>query len=178
MRPRARRKIQRGRRRSDAPCSESNSQRKADPGDQSFIGRHYSGLIIRACCTSLIMSPSGLVRNVPYTVTSRGGPVEEDSDEHEGTSAGRGNGAGEEQDAAVDRCGKDTGVELPADEETLEAVSRGRSEGSAAPQCGKRFEPCEAGRVPAEGCAADPEEVFGNGAGALWTDAGSGALSG
>jgi len=54
------------------------------------------------------MSPSGLVRNVPYTVTSRGGPVEEDSDEHEGTSAGRGNGAGEEQDAAVDRCGKDT----------------------------------------------------------------------
>src|SRR6266481_8203466 len=130
------------------------------------------------CCTSLIMSPSGLVRNVPYTVTSRGGPVEEDSDEHEGTSAGRGNGAGEEQDAAVDRCGKDTGVELPADEETLEAVSRGRSEGSAAPQCGKRFEPCEAGRVPAEGSAADPEEVFGNGAGAIWTDTGSGALSG
>src|SRR6266550_2616440 len=101
------------------------------------------------CCTSLIMSPSALVRNVPYTVTSRGGPVEEDSDEHEGTSARRGIGAGEEQDASVDRCGKDTGVELPADEETLEAVSRGRSEGSAAPQCGKRFEPREAGRVPA-----------------------------
>ncbi len=29
-----------------------------------------------------------------------------------------------------------------------------------------------------EGSAADPEEVFGNGAGAIWTDAGSGALSG
>jgi hypothetical protein len=85
------------------------------------------------------MSPSALVRNVPYTGTSRGGPVEEDSDEREGTSAGRGIGAGEEQDASVDRCGEDTGVELPADEETLEAVSRGRSEGSAAPQCGKRF---------------------------------------
>src|SRR6266478_2691967 len=97
------------------------------------------------------MSPSGLVRNVPYTVTSRGGPVEEDSDEHEGTSAGRGNGAGEEQDAAVDRCGKDTGVELPADEETLEAVSRGRSEGSAAPQCGKRVEPCEDGKHTGSG---------------------------
>src|SRR6266478_5719104 len=136
------------------------------------------GNILAECCTSLIMSPSGLVRNVPYTVTSRGGPVEEDSDEHGGTSARRGLGAGEEQGASVDRCGKDTGVELPADEETLEAVSRGRSEGSAAPQCGKRFEPCEAGRVPAEGCAADPEEVFGNGAGAIWTDAGSGALSG
>jgi hypothetical protein len=124
------------------------------------------------------MSPSGLVRNVPYTVTSRGGPVEEDSDEHERTSARRGIGKGEEQDAWVDRCGEDIGVELPADEETLEAVSRGRSEGSAAPQCGKRFEPREAGRVPAEGSAADPEEVFGNGAGAIWTDAGSGALSG
>jgi len=41
--------------------------------------------------------PSALVRSVPYTVTSRGGPVEEDSDEHEGTSARRGIGAGEEQ---------------------------------------------------------------------------------
>ena len=60
----------------------------------------------------------------------------------------------------------------------LEAVSRGRSEGSAAPQCGERFEPGEAGRVPAEGSAADPEEVFGHGAGAIWTDAGGGALSG
>src|SRR6266851_9982002 len=142
-------------------------------------GETGRGLLKSAgCCTSLIMSPSGLVRNVPYTVTSRGGPVEEDSDEHEGTSARRGIGKGEEQDAWVDRCGEDIGVELPADEETLEAVSRGRSEGSAAPQCGKRFEPREAGRVPAEGSAADPEEVFGNGAGAIWTDAGSGALSG
>jgi hypothetical protein len=94
------------------------------------------------------MSPSALVGNVPYTETSRGGPVEEDSDEHEGTSASRGIGAGEEQDASVERCGKDTGDESPADEETLEAVSKGRSEGSAAPQCGKRFEPREAGRVP------------------------------
>ena len=124
------------------------------------------------------MSPSALVRSVPYTVTSRGGPVKEDSDEHEGTSARRGIGAGEEQDASIGRCGKDTGVKLPANEETLEAVSRGRSEGSAAPQRGKRFELREAGRVPAEGSAADPEEVFGNGAGAIWTDAGSGALSG
>jgi len=72
----------------------------------------------------------------PYTLTSREGPVEEDSDEHEGTSARRGIGTGEEQDASVDRCGEDIGVELPADKETLEAVSRGRSEGSAAPQCG------------------------------------------
>src|SRR5437588_10534831 len=111
-------------------------------------------------------------------ITIRQPQVEEDTDEHEGTSARRGIGAGEEQDASVGRWGKDTGVELPANEETLEAVSRGRSEGSAAPQRGERFEPGEAGRVPAEGSAADPEEVFGHGAGAIWTDAGGGALSG
>src|SRR5256885_16326582 len=101
------------------------------------------------CCTSLIMSPSGLVRNVPYTVTSRGGPVEEDSDEHGGTSARRGLGAGEEQGASVDRCGTDTGVELPADEETLETGSGGRSERGAAPQWGGRLETGEARRSPA-----------------------------
>lgn len=50
-------------------------------------------------------------------------------------------------------------LELPANEETLEAVSRRRAEGSAAPQRGKRFKPREAGRVPAEASAADPEEV-------------------
>jgi len=48
------------------------------------------------------------------------------------------------KDASIGRCGKDTGVKLPANEETLEAVSRGRSEGSAAPQRGKRFELREA----------------------------------
>src|SRR5260370_1643082 len=106
------------------------------------------------CCTSLIMSPSALVRNVPYTVTSRGGPVEEDSDEHEGTSARRGIGAGEEQDASGDRCGKDTGVGVPADEETLEGASRGRGEGSAAPQCGERFHPREPRTSPDGGSAA------------------------
>src|SRR5260370_35568688 len=117
MRPRARRKIQRESRRPEAPCSERNSQRKADPGEKSFIGRHYSGLIMRACCTSLIMSPSALVRNVPYTVTSRGGPVEEDSDEHEGTSARGGIGAGEEQDASVGRWGKGSGIVITANHE-------------------------------------------------------------
>src|SRR5260370_24616043 len=109
------------------------------------------------------MSPCTVVRSVPYTVTSRGGPVEEDSDEHEGTSARRGIGAGGEQNASIGRCGKDTGGKLPANEETLEAVSRGRSEGSAAPQRGERFELREAGRVPAERSAAGPEEEFRNG---------------
>jgi len=32
----------------------------------------------------LIVSPSAPIRSVPYTATSRGGPVEEDSDEYEG----------------------------------------------------------------------------------------------
>jgi hypothetical protein len=53
------------------------------------------------------MSTSTLVRNFPYAVTSRGVPVEENSDEHEITSARQGIGSGEEQDASVDRCSKD-----------------------------------------------------------------------
>jgi hypothetical protein len=61
--------------------------------------------------------------------------------------------------------------------QTKRLWKRYRGEGAKG-LCGKRFEPREAGRVPAEGSAADPEEVFGNGAGAIWTDAGSGALSG
>src|SRR5258708_22119564 len=91
-----------------------------------------------ACCTSLIMSPSALVRNVPYTVTSRGGPVEEDSDEHAGTSARRGIGAGGEEDAAVDRCGKDAGVAVPGEEEALGAGSRGMGAWAPAPECGRK----------------------------------------
>src|SRR6267378_2912326 len=80
MRPRARRKIQRGSRRSDAPCSESNSQRKADPGDQSFIGRHYSGLIIRAltfvrATHSIFCSPVAVTRFCPAAIS--GTPSEE-----------------------------------------------------------------------------------------------------
>src|SRR5208283_3780566 len=112
------------------------------------------------------------------TRTSRGGPVEEDSDEHEGTSARRGIGTGKESDTSTDRCGEDTGVELPADEETLETISRRRSERSAAPQCGERIEQREDGSVPAKDFAADPDEVLGNGTEAIWPDAGRGALSG
>src|SRR5258705_10938101 len=111
------------------------------------------------------MSPSALVRSVPYTVTSRGGPVEEDSDEHEGTSARRGIGAGEEQDASVGRCGKDAGVKLPGKEETLGAGSGGRGEGGAGPQRGKRVERRERGRDSGEGSSAEPEEGFRNRAG-------------
>src|SRR5260370_37438021 len=84
-------------------------------------------MCINDCCTSLIMSPSALVRNVPYTVTSRGGPVEEDSDEHEGTSARRGIGAGEEQNASVGRWGQGNWSELTATEQSPVARSRASS---------------------------------------------------
>src|SRR5260370_697580 len=46
MRPRARRKIQRGSRRPEAPCSESNSHRNTDAGDERLINGHYSDLIL------------------------------------------------------------------------------------------------------------------------------------
>jgi hypothetical protein len=136
---------------------------------------HLSSL---SCCTSLIVSPSAPIRNVPYTATSRGGPVEEDSDEYEGTSTSRGFGASEERDAEAGGRSEDVGVELSTDEEIVEALSGRRSQGVATPQRGKRFEPSEAREIPAEGAAADPGEVFGNGTGAVWTNAGGGTFGG
>jgi len=124
------------------------------------------------------VSPSAPIRNVPYTATSRGGPVEEDSDEYEGTSTSRGPSASEGRDAEAGRRSKDAGVELSADEETVEALSRRRSQGAPAPQRGKRLESGEAGEIPAEGAAAPPGEVFGDGTGAVWTNAGRGTFSG
>src|SRR5260370_29253066 len=100
--------------------------------------------LLGRCCTSLIVSPAAPIRNVPYTATSRGGPVEEDSDEYEGTSTSRGPSASEEPYAEASGRSKDAGVELSADEETVEALSRRRSPGAPAPQRGKRFEPSEA----------------------------------
>jgi hypothetical protein len=92
----------------------------------------------------LIVSPPAPIRNVPYTATSRGGPVEEDSDEYEGTSTSRGSGASEEPDAEAGGRSEDVGVELSTDEEIVEALSRRRSPGAATPQRGKKFEPSEA----------------------------------
>ena len=40
------------------------------------------------------------------------------------------------------------------------------------------FESSEAREIPAEGAAVDPGEVLGNGAGAVWTYAGSGTFGG
>src|SRR6267143_1770020 len=94
------------------------------------------------------------------------------------TSTSRGAGASEERDAAAGRRSQDVGAELPAGEETLAAISRRRSQRAAAPQCRKRLESGEAREIPAEGAAADPREVFGNGTGAVWTNAGSGTFSG
>src|SRR5580704_316489 len=107
-----------------------------------------------------------------------GGPVEEDSDEHERTSTSRGSGASEGPDAEVGGRREDVGGELSANQETLAALSRRRSQRAAAPQRGKKFEPRKAREVPREGAATDSGEVFGNGTGAVWTDAGSGTFSG
>src|SRR5204863_3349285 len=87
-------------------------------------------------------------------------------------------GASEEPGAEAGRRSEDTGGELPAGEETLAAISRRRSQRAPAPQRRKRLESGEAREIPAEGAAADPGEVFGNGTGAVWTNAGSGTFSG
>jgi hypothetical protein len=94
------------------------------------------------------MSPPATIRNVPYTATSRGGLVEEDSDEYEEASTSRGSGASEEPDAEAGGRSEDAGVELSADEEIVEALSRRRSQGAATPQRGKRFEPSQAREIP------------------------------
>ena len=106
-----------------------------------------------------------------------GGPVEEDIDEYEGTSTSRGFGAREATDAEAGRCSEDVGVELPAGEENVAAISRRRSRGAAAPQRGKKFEPSEAREIPAESAAADSGEVFGRGTGEVRTEAGGRTFS-
>src|SRR6266404_6295815 len=98
-------------------------------------------LSVSTCCASLIVSPSAPIRNVPYTATSRGGPVEEDSDEYEGTSTSRGSRASEGGDVEAGGRSEDAGGELSAGEKTLAAISRRGSQRAAAPQRGKKFEP-------------------------------------
>src|SRR6516225_1377574 len=114
------------------------------------------------------MSPSASIRNVPYTKTSWGGPIEEDSDEHEGIATSRGSGTSEGTDAEAGRRGKDVGGELSAGEEAVAALSGRRSQRAAASQRRQKFQSGEAREIPAEGAAADSGEVFGNGAGAVW----------
>ena len=68
MSPSARRKIQRGIKRSAAARSESNSQRKTDAGAHSIIRRHYSGTIFRAltfvhAAHSISCSPAAVIRS-------------------------------------------------------------------------------------------------------------------
>src|SRR5258708_13652159 len=114
------------------------------------------------------MSPTAPIRNVPYTATSRGGPVEEDSDEYEGTSTSRGAGASEERDAAAGRRSQDVGAELPAGEETLAAISRKRSQRAPAPHRRESVESGEARENPAESAAAHPGAVCPDGTEPDW----------
>src|ERR1700683_3458353 len=126
----------------------------------------------------MIMSPAGPIRNVPYTATSGGGPVEEDSDEREGTAKSGGAGTSEEWSAEAGRCGEDVGSELSAGGETEAGRPGRRCQGAAASKCREKFESCEVPEIPAGGVAADPGEVFGNGTGAIWTHASGRASSG
>ena len=57
-----------------------------------------------------VLSPAAPIRNVPYTATSSGGPVEEDSDEYKGTSTSRGFSASEEADAEASGRGGGDGT--------------------------------------------------------------------
>src|SRR5215468_2354000 len=60
----------------------------------------------------------------------------------------------------------------------LAALSGRRSQRAAASQRRPKFESGEAREIPAEGAAADPGEVFGNGTRTVWTYAGSRTFGG
>src|SRR5438445_7081249 len=58
MSPSARKKIQRGSNRPEAPCSGSNSHRKNDAGDQRLIASHYNGPLFWCALTFVLVTPS------------------------------------------------------------------------------------------------------------------------
>src|SRR5450432_2663795 len=108
---------------------------------------------ISCCCTSMIVSPFVLNRNVPLIGPPKGGQIGADRDEQEGirksgsasrcaqqTAGGSGRGA-------IDAC------ELPASEAAVEAVSGGRCGRSETPQCRASIESRTPTKVSGQGAA-------------------------
>src|SRR5207253_4703381 len=84
------------------------------------------------CCSSLIVSPCGLVRNVPlrsWPWRSRG---EEDDDESARVEPSGSAVAGEGGHTEAGDRGRDVGRELPANQAPVATVSRRRGESAAA----------------------------------------------
>src|SRR5262249_25447647 len=86
------------------------------------------------CCTSMIVSPFVLDRNVPLIGPPRGGQIGADGDEQGGVAKSRGAGARTESAAACGGCSAADARELSAGKAPVETLPGGRCFGPAAPQ--------------------------------------------
>src|SRR5260370_39427501 len=116
-------------------------------------------LMLSSCCTSMIMSPFVLDRNVPLIRPQKGGRIEADRDEQEGVGASRGAGPSAQPAVAGGGCGAADAPELPASEAVVEAVWGTRGCGSEAWQRRTDLESCSRREVSAEGAASGAGEV-------------------
>src|SRR5580700_3425517 len=93
------------------------------------------------CCTSVIVSPFAIDRNVPLNGSPKGDPIGANGDEHEGVGTSGSSCADSEQGTADRGCQPADGGELPAGEAFVEALSGRRGSRSKAPQRGTALEP-------------------------------------
>src|SRR6266481_4172129 len=103
-------------------------------------------------------------------------PDGENRDESEGTASSGSAGASEAARSEGGGCGELGERELPAGEAAVEAVSRGRSRRTTAPQRGAPLESRPRREVSPAGAAASAGQVRRSGGRAFWSDAGGRAL--
>ena len=87
------------------------------------------------------MSPFVLVRSVPYTAASLGGPSEEDSDERERFAGSGDVGASGQRGVEAGAGGRGVRAQLPTGEADLAALSGRRGGGGGASPRGEGIEP-------------------------------------
>src|ERR1039458_9368122 len=100
------------------------------------------------CRATLIMSPYGLVRNVPYSKTSMRGRIGKDTNEQERVATGRDPGASSRGRAKVDRRGDTAEEELSAGKADVAMLPAGRTWWLEAWQRGERIESSQAEEIP------------------------------
>src|SRR3984885_5593623 len=137
---------------------------------QNPLEKRHDGI----CCTSLIMSPFVLDRNVPLNRSPKGDQIGGDRDEQRGVEKSRGAGPRPKQAVAGARCESADARQLPTSEAVVEALSGGRSGRPEAPQRGPALEPCSRVEVSEQGAAVGAGEVWRVGGRALRADTGSG----
>src|ERR1700730_6825455 len=111
------------------------------------------------CCTSMIVSPFVLNRNVPLIGPPKGGQIGADRDEQERARKIGSASACAQQTAGARGRGTIDACELPASEAAVEAVSGGRCCRSETPQRRASIESRTPAKVSGEGAAVGAREV-------------------